>query len=69
MARPPAKPRKASKRSVAPLIETTIDHLNDEGIGIARFAEGKIVEMWEIADFPGLMKQLGAISPLEGSEA
>ena len=30
------------------------------GIGIARFVEGKIAEMWEIIDFPGLMRQIGA---------
>ena len=31
------------------------------GISIARIAEGKIAEMWEIIDFPGLMKQIGAM--------
>ncbi len=50
MATPPAKPRKASKRSVAPLIETTIDHLNDEGIGIARF---ETKEVWVTGALPG----------------
>ena len=28
-------------------------------MGIARFSEGKIVEMWLEADFMGLMQQLG----------
>ena len=30
------------------------------GLSIARIADAKIAEMWEIIDFPGLMVQIGA---------
>ena len=42
-------------------IAPTGKEINIMGIGIHRFAEGKIAEIWEIIDFPGLMRQIGAV--------
>lgn len=43
-------------------IEPTGNEVRFSGVGIIRFADGKIVEDWGIIDIFGLMQQLGVIS-------
>lgn len=38
-----------------------------DGISFMRFADGKVAERWNEADFLGLMRQLGAIPDPEGN--
>lgn len=38
-------------------------------VGFARFADGKVVEVWEMADGLGVLQQLGAFPAAEPAEA
>ena len=42
-------------------VPATGKHVEVNGIGISRFENGKIVEAWSLADFLGLLRQMGAL--------
>jgi len=42
-------------------VPATGKHVEVPGIGIFRFENGKIVEAWSLADFLGLLRQMGAL--------
>ncbi len=44
-------------------IDPTGKRVEIQGITIARFEDGQIVEAWEQADMMGLMQQLGVVEP------
>ena len=43
-------------------IEPTGTAVHGEGLAIAHFSDGKVVEVWEYADQLGLLQQLGVVS-------
>lgn len=36
-------------------------------VALFRFAEGKIAELWELADVPALLRQIGASGPMRAN--
>ncbi len=42
-------------------VPATGKHVEVPGIGIFRFENGKVVEAWSLADFLGLLRQMGAL--------
>lgn len=44
-------------------------HVTTPHMLIYRFADGRIVEIWFVADSLGMLQQLGVIPPLEPTQA